>query len=312
MDEQEVKENMKPRFDLPAMIKRLREELLKLTQAEFGERLGVGKTAVSMWESGDNVPPAETCLKLASLAGFPDSLRLLEQAGLKKNDLLHIANDVLTDRGVSTAVGDRIVIPVETIGGEEAGAPIEVPASFVPHPLSTRAVLLDKKLARIAFAPGDLLVVDESAAADHTAGLERLRDQIVVFQFPPRGEGIEPRDWWRWPREGGILLGRLCFKAYFPQRLTWMATLGPFSDVRPTWNVSDDVILVGSWQYPDPHPAPESADEAERMKQAAYEEAKEQAPSRLRLRTGCHILGRGIAWFSRAGEKESWGKRKSR
>jgi transcriptional regulator with XRE-family HTH domain len=42
---------------------------LKLSQAEFGRRLGVGKNAVYEWESGKTVPRGETLARLAEMVG---------------------------------------------------------------------------------------------------------------------------------------------------------------------------------------------------------------------------------------------------
>lgn len=42
---------------------------LKLNQEMFGRRLGVGKSAVSQWETGATLPETETLQRIATLAG---------------------------------------------------------------------------------------------------------------------------------------------------------------------------------------------------------------------------------------------------
>lgn len=49
-------------------IKTLRESK-NMTQSEIAARLGVNRTAVSMWETGDSMPRAELLPQLAKLLG---------------------------------------------------------------------------------------------------------------------------------------------------------------------------------------------------------------------------------------------------
>jgi len=50
----------------PKQIQRLRKRL-KLTQAALGQRLGVTRAAVSLWESGDRTPSGPAVMILSQL-----------------------------------------------------------------------------------------------------------------------------------------------------------------------------------------------------------------------------------------------------
>jgi len=56
-----------------------------LTQTEVGEALGVGQTAVSMWETGTNTPRSIHLIKLAKLFGCTIE-ELLEDKEPKRNN----------------------------------------------------------------------------------------------------------------------------------------------------------------------------------------------------------------------------------
>lgn len=49
-------------------IKVLREKK-KITQDQMAEKLGIGRTAVSMWESGESKPRADKLPELARILG---------------------------------------------------------------------------------------------------------------------------------------------------------------------------------------------------------------------------------------------------
>lgn len=52
--------------DFVLAIKKFRERM-NWTQAELAEKCGVVKSAVSMWESGERMPPVIMLLKLAKI-----------------------------------------------------------------------------------------------------------------------------------------------------------------------------------------------------------------------------------------------------
>jgi len=57
-------------------------ESVRLTQNDVASQLGIGRTAISMWESGESLPRAELLPKLAALYGCTvDELLADERAG---------------------------------------------------------------------------------------------------------------------------------------------------------------------------------------------------------------------------------------
>lgn len=324
---------------LAAKIKRLRGER---TQAELAELVGVGKTAVSMWENGDNTPSAETYLKLADLAPFPDSLWFLEQAGMKEATLLATAEHVLRQR--STPISSDQFVRVPFAGGEVAEAQLALRGEYLPSPLSTRCLIVDKQVHG-ALPLGSLVVLDGSRSSKNSPDLTPFWDQVVLVSFGSREEADlrfdEP-----WPK--GLHIGRLKLQGKRGD-LRWAAELAPLTeafDASPLW--------VGGWAYaypPDvkrvygqPHvarelPEPIKRKMAQRQKELeergvlvhdqeiadadaeaglaaqrkersiqeeAEKEAEAQAPSKVRLRPGCEIVGLVLGWFCPpAGEERS-------
>lgn len=79
------------KFREPIRLLRVKQDM---TQADLAKHLGVGQTAVSAWETGDNTPPADALVKMGNIAPYPDCLFFYEKAGM---DLKRI-----------TAVGDTL------------------------------------------------------------------------------------------------------------------------------------------------------------------------------------------------------------
>ena len=57
-----------------------------LTQAELGKRIGVGKSTISMYESGEREPSVDILKKIAFELGVSLSALLGEEEGQKKQD----------------------------------------------------------------------------------------------------------------------------------------------------------------------------------------------------------------------------------
>lgn len=49
-------------------LKRLREER-HITQEEMAARLGISRSAVAMWENGQNMPPTKYLVSIAEMLG---------------------------------------------------------------------------------------------------------------------------------------------------------------------------------------------------------------------------------------------------
>jgi transcriptional regulator with XRE-family HTH domain len=67
--------------EFPERIKILRVKQ-GMNQTELGNYLGVGQTAVSKWETGENPPPAEALVKMGNMEDYPDCLFFYEKAGM--------------------------------------------------------------------------------------------------------------------------------------------------------------------------------------------------------------------------------------
>jgi SOS-response transcriptional repressor LexA len=68
---------------LAEKIKSARKELLKMSQLQFSNRLGVSQSNVSKWESGQLEPESQHLMRLANLlSGKVESFYFLEEAGV--------------------------------------------------------------------------------------------------------------------------------------------------------------------------------------------------------------------------------------
>ena len=63
-------------------LKRIRMQK-NITQVELAEMLGISRTAVSMWETGEALPRAETLKRLAKILGCTID-ELLKNTGKEK------------------------------------------------------------------------------------------------------------------------------------------------------------------------------------------------------------------------------------
>jgi transcriptional regulator with XRE-family HTH domain len=65
-----VKKNVRPRIDLRAIGRRIREiRGFDRTQAEFSKHLGIGQQQLSNYEKGRSAPTLEILVKLQALSG---------------------------------------------------------------------------------------------------------------------------------------------------------------------------------------------------------------------------------------------------
>lgn len=143
----------------------LREEL-KLSRADFAEKLGVSKIAVLRWENGDRKPSPETYIKLAKLAqsqNMPDlALRFWGEAGV----------DIQTLRGI---------VP-------------ELEKSFRQH---------EKKLRDSA--PTLSIPVFSDLGFLQKGSLERAHQTILLTALvPPSAKAVQLQEGWKFGFEAGI------------------------------------------------------------------------------------------------------------
>lgn len=81
----------KPSTDGKDYSRRIRELRGARTQREFAELCGVGQSAVSQWESGDDVPTPSTYIRLAAIANEPLRTYFWEQSGLSREAIASAA-----------------------------------------------------------------------------------------------------------------------------------------------------------------------------------------------------------------------------
>lgn len=99
-------------------IKFLRKDLLRLTQTEFGEKLGIGKSAISHIESGSSLV-TEQNMKLICKEFHVNYIWLKEGEGEVFNTVEKSLIDRLTDEYELNPVQRRIIEQVITLSDDE-------------------------------------------------------------------------------------------------------------------------------------------------------------------------------------------------
>jgi len=82
---------------------------LKLSQSEFGKRLGVATMSVSRWERGILKVPANVYIKLGNLAGDPLCWSFWRHAGLNSEDVMRVL-PAARDRLHENRMADVLVV----------------------------------------------------------------------------------------------------------------------------------------------------------------------------------------------------------
>lgn len=247
-------------------IRALRDSLRMPRQEDLAQAVGVAVTAVSAWErageKGTYEPSAENYLRLAKLAArnglITEACWCVEQAELDEKTLLLIAGQLLEAK------------------------PSEMVAALLRDlPEKTRWFSIDDKSPSGVFAPGDVVVLDETHKDVHN-----LQNQIVLAKLTRPDPGRMKWSQERWPN--GLFAGRLRVKQYrLADPFYWLAALGPFNDIETSWGGSgESAYVIASFQFRPP---------------ITEEEAKLQAPEKMILDDGAEILGRVIAWFGGSG-----------
>ncbi len=154
--------------------------------------LEVSVSTVSAWERGDYEPTSEKYLALGNIAPYPDSLWFWEKAGMKPSAMLSASERLMEERNVALPAAEIVRIPVAEMtadGLRETSEFVAFPSRWLPHPASTKCLTVGGNPARTggAFAPGSVLLIDESDAAGATNELSSLIGKVVAFEFPERG-----------------------------------------------------------------------------------------------------------------------------
>ena len=146
------------------MVRRIKDLQGKMNQVEFARYLGVPQSRVSEYLAGKR-PTAEMCVRLAKLAPYPDNLWFLEEAGLKRDDILSVAGNIASGQITSPTPGEIVLIaPFEGRTGKN-GEPlpsIAYPAALLSEPLLTRYFIIDEHSRSYGFDVDDILLLDVS------------------------------------------------------------------------------------------------------------------------------------------------------
>ena len=139
------------------MVKRIKSLQGQMNQVEFAHCLGVPQSRVSEWRAGKR-PTAEMCVRLAKLAPYPDNLWFLEQAGLKRDDILSLAGNIAKDVFTPPQGTDSIrVSPSEDSPEALAAGDLALPNRFVSNPAWTRYMIVGEEfLSPVILHPKDV------------------------------------------------------------------------------------------------------------------------------------------------------------
>lgn len=186
-------------------LERLRQTL-GISQAGLAKRLNVSAMAPSRWERGINEPPAEIYIQLGKMVGEPACWYFWEKAGLKKAEVLAVANrpkknvgpkaaapapqQVIPSTGLRSAktTTPMCAIPLYTalsdgkIDTQTAEEVITAPKDWCKHPDETFCLRArDEKMAPI-IRTGHIVAIDQKER--DTA---RLDGKIVLASHAQKG-----------------------------------------------------------------------------------------------------------------------------
>ena len=259
----------------PRIGERIRSQRGDRTQAEFADLLKVSQAAVSALELGENLPSAETCFRLATLAPDPeDKVFFFKLGGVEPQALICAANRISEERNAPAKPGEVVRLPLHRMaarGVEETGAQILMPAERIPSPRSTIGVTLDEGSSNFAFAPGDILFIDSSRP--EPLDLPSFFNEMVAMIFTATQEYRDTAEN-PWPRK--LIVGRM----RPPQQsgvygqLIRLATLDD--------QLHREVLTICEWnEYPS------------KMRAPGYNRAPFEDVS---FNTGWEMIGRVVAW----------------
>lgn len=218
MRKSQGKSNTSPKAEWATSVSELRQRL-KLSQADFGQRLHVSAMGVSRWESGNQEPTAGRYIELGNLAGAPLCWYFWGRAGLRVEDLTRvmpklgrrISQNASIDFRIAHAGSGRkklsvpqfVAIPLLKIAVASHGergdsstllhdAPIEsviaAPKEWCPNPTATTCLRVRGNSMMPLINDGYILAVD-SLQADPS----ELKGKVVIA----------------WHKDMGLMVSRL-------------------------------------------------------------------------------------------------------
>ena len=298
------------------MVRRIKDLQGKMNQAEFARYLGVPQSRVSEYLAGKR-PTAEMCVRLAKLAPYPDNLWFLEQAGLKRDDILSVAGNIARDVFTPPQGTDLIrVSPSEDSPEALAAGDLALPNRLVANPAWTRYMVVSEEFLRPMILRSRDIKVPLDAVASKIFGF--VEDEPLSYTWSLLGRGdillldvsqnssLTLRPFWGlhlvvktnyYTRYGGpsLLAGEV----------TAVASTRDVS-ARLCTHIGDDVqtLDVGIWVPPRATASAEKSEASEPNYPMESEKGKEfyaRAKAEMQLEPGYTILGIIRGWLSARG-----------
>lgn len=245
-------------------IKRLIKEL-KLSQAEFADRVGVSPATVTRWVKGSHEPTSGAYVLIGNVAAAPDGIYFWERAGidpaympgtnvpvpfssmqvrLKDFNVVaatKISSKVITEKSGAVVLpllnimahGDRLPPkPHVTLSQAEVEDVIMAPLGWCPHPES----MISMRVAGDSMMP---IVPDGAIIAVDTAVTERSRLDRKLTVFSHRDLGFKVARLQRMPSGDILVSANYC---YMPVDVTDQSKWRVIGEV--LWWVSKDPVVV--------------------------------------------------------------------
>jgi transcriptional regulator with XRE-family HTH domain len=267
-------------------INRVKSLIAELgSNAELAKASRVSDSRIPEWTGGKRLPSPETLIKLGKIAlehGMSDPFFFWALAGMDTRALRLMAEHVLETR--YKIGGEKVLIPRFRWAGnemEEAGAPVEFSAEFVPNPHTTICLYIDESSEGIGDSPRGAILVDTSAAGSQWR--EELSQKVVILDYSPKAPTAWPVGLYmaRLHRSGALAQAQRVWIQINMEVLSEAATRS-FGWVVPIGTYTETAAALGA-----------TPDNKEQW-QHAIAEFCERAISNLSLDQGVQILGKVI------------------
>jgi SOS-response transcriptional repressor LexA len=219
-------------------LERLRQTL-GISQAGLAKRLNVSAMAPSRWERGINEPPAEIYIQLGKMVGEPACWYFWEKAGLKKAELLALANRKKSGAARTVTPAPMQVIPSAGLRHAKTNTPM----CAIPLYSTSAEGKIDRNAAtEVVTAPKDWCKHPDDTFCIRMCG-ERmspvLRDGYIV--------AVDQKE-----RDGSKLEGKMVLASH-PQKglvIHWLQRVGGAEMLVPENRDHPPIYLAeGGWTF---------------------------------------------------------------
>jgi transcriptional regulator with XRE-family HTH domain len=279
----------------PSIGERILSLRADMSQAKFGELLGMEQATVSAWEVGKTAPSPEAYMKLGNLAPYPDNLWYWEQAGMSKQAMLSVAEKILKERNMPATKGEILQLPSirrSTQGKEEEVGTHPERASGILNPLSTKHYILETPQQIRGLETNKIEAILDVSNVGPQLFLPYWNKAVLISLENLPEQRSDFTIHWGW--QPGLYMGKVRLDEqgnglfYANLRPFTGAVLAERSNVR-IWTP------LGFWDAQNAPDAPEL-----RPPGASYfdpKKTRKRAGDELRPHPGCTILGRVIKWW---------------